>query len=241
MTLFLVKSILAVLFLVVGTVGVLAMFSLMGKTEHKTSPMTLRKLHRAMGTIFVILLVITTVLCARYVARAGDQISLRAVFHGSFALLLIGVLGVKIVIVRWYKGLLNLVPVLGIIVFVLAFAVVTTSAGYFFVRMGGGKAAAAGAEPVEEEVPVAAEGDPENGRAIFAENCSSCHATDNDEPGFAPGLRGVLRKDTLPESGRPATTENVISQLREPVGVMPSYNSITGQDLTDLIEYMKTL
>jgi mono/diheme cytochrome c family protein len=240
MSFFLVKSILAVLFLAVGIVGVLAMFSLMGKTEHKTSPMALRKLHRSMGFIFVILLVLISVLCVRYVARVGDQISLRAAFHCVFALLLIGVLAVKITIIKWFKGLLNLVPALGIIVFVLAFAVVATSAGYFFVRMGS-YAAATGVQPVEEEPAAAAEGDPESGGKIFDENCSSCHATDNDDSGFAPGLKGVLKKDTLPDSGRPATVENIKSQLREPVGMMPSYNSITGQDLADLIEYLKTL
>jgi mono/diheme cytochrome c family protein len=241
MPLFLLKSVLAVLFLVAGAVGTLAMFCLMGKTEHKTSPMTLRRLHRSMGFIFVLLLVITSVLCARYVARVGDQVSLRAALHGTLAVLLVGVLAVKLFIIKWYKGLLSLVPVLGIIVFVLAFAVVATSAGYYFLRMGGGAPAGEKPEARSGVIAAAAAGDRERGRAVFEENCSACHATDNDDPGFAPGLKGVLKKDTLPDSGRPATVENIVSQLREPVGMMPSYSSITGQDLSDLIEYMKAL
>ena len=59
MDLFLLKSILAVVFLISGIVAVLAMLSLMGKSEHKTSPQVLRKLHRAMGFIFIVLLIVT--------------------------------------------------------------------------------------------------------------------------------------------------------------------------------------
>jgi mono/diheme cytochrome c family protein len=226
MSFFLVKSILPIAFLAVGIGAVLAMFSLMGKSEHKASPLVLRKFHRSMGFIFVILLIITSYMCIKYVARVGDQISLRAALHGVFALALIGVLAVKIIIIRWFKGLLNLVPVLGIIVFVLAFIVVTTSAGYHFVR----------AAAVSEGA-----GDTQNGRKVFDSNCSSCHEADTKESGFAPGLKGLLKADRLPDSGRPATVENVIRQLREPVGVMPSFNSLSEQDLADLMEYLKAL
>jgi len=156
------------------------------------------------------------------------------------------VLAVKIAIVKWFKGLLNLVPGMGIVVFVLAFVVAGTSAGYFFVRgaASGGAGAVVAEGEVDEvtaEAAEPAEGDADSGRLVFEAECSSCHATDNDESGFAPGLKGLFKKDALPHSGRPASVENVISQLREPVGMMPSYNSLSGQDLTDLIEYLKTL
>jgi len=249
MSIFLVKSILAIVFLVAGAVAVLAMLSLMGVSEHKTSPKALRKLHRAMGFIFVILLVVTSILCVKYVARVGDQISHRAALHGVLALALIGVLAVKIAIVKWFKGLLHLVPALGIIVFVLAFVVAGTSAGYFFVR-GAGSAGVGGVTRGGEMGEAGAEtskqgelagGDAESGRLVFEAQCSSCHAADNDESGFGPGLKGLFERDALPYSGRPATLESVISQLREPVGMMPSYNSLSGEDLGDLIEYLKTL
>lgn len=245
MSLFLVKSILAAVFLVAGVVAVLAMLSLMGVSEHKTSPKVLRKLHRSMGFIFVILLIITSIFCVKYVARVGDQISHRAALHGVFALALIAVLAVKIIIIRWFKGLLKFVPVLGIVVFVLAFVVVTTSAGYFFVRAAASGKAGTVEVTAEEAAGDAAEetseGNVENGRLVFEAGCSSCHATDNDESGFAPGLKGLLKKDALPISGRAATVESVIIQLRDPVGMMPSFNSLSRQDLADLTEYLKTL
>jgi mono/diheme cytochrome c family protein len=246
MSIFLVKSILAVAFLAAGAVAVLAMLSLMGVSEHKTSPQVLRKLHRAMGFIFVILLIVTSLLCAKHVARVGDQISHRAALHGVFALALIAVLAVKIAIVKWFKGLLHLVPAMGIVVFVLAFVVAGTSAGYFFVRgaasgAAGGVVAEGDVDEVAAEAAESAEGDVESGRLVFEAECSSCHAADNDESGFAPGLKGLFKKESLPHSGRPATVENVISQLREPVGMMPSFNSLSGQDLGDLVEYLKTL
>jgi mono/diheme cytochrome c family protein len=160
-----------------------------------------------------------------------------------FALALIAVLAVKITIIKWFKGLLNLVPVMGIVVFVLAFVVVGTSAGFFFVR-GAVSDGAAGAEREDAAGASAdgpARGDSERGRAVFEAECSSCHAAGNAESGFAPGLKGLLERESLPHSGRPATVENVISQLREPVGVMPSYNSLAERDLADLTEYLKTL
>ena len=243
MSIFLIKSILALVFLAAGAVAVLAMFSLMGISEHKASPLTLRRLHRAMGFIFVLLLIVISVLCVRYVARVGDQVSLRGALHCVFALALIAVLAVKITIIKWFKGLLNLVPVMGIIVFVLAFVVVGTSAGFFFLRgaASGGAAGAAGEDTAGAGAGGLARGDLERGRTVFEAECTSCHAADNAESGFAPGLKGLFENDSLPHSGRPATVENVISQLREPVGMMPSYNSLAERDLADLIEYLKTL
>ncbi len=252
MSMFMLKSILAVVFMAAGAAAVLAMLSLMGVTEHKTSPLSLRRLHRAMGWIFIILLIVTSIICIHYVARVGDRISNRAALHGVAALALIGVLAVKITIVRWFKGLLNFVPPMGIIAFVLAVVVAGTSAGYFFVReaASGGAGAegevavgegAAGEGAVGTAAGGSALGEAAAGRLVFEAHCSSCHATDNDESGYAPGLKGFLKKDALPESGRPATVENVISQLREPVGTMPSFNSLSGKETADLVEYLKTL
>ncbi len=238
---FFVKSVLALVFVAAGSAAALAMFALMGRSEHKTSPMTLRRLHRAMGYVFVVLLVVTTVLCVRYVAQVGDRISVRAALHGVLAVLLIGVLAVKIVIVRWFKGLLNVAPALGVTVLVLAVAVAATSAGYFFVRLGAARGVDVAGVETASGVAVPAGGDADRGRGIFEENCSACHAADSDESGFGPGLKGLFRNDKLPASGRAATVGNVVGQLREPVGMMPSFSSVAGQDLADLVEYLKTL
>lgn len=73
MSIFLVKSIRALVFLAAEVAAVLSMLSLMGIPQHKASPHTLRKLHGAMGLVFAVLLVATSILCAHYVARVGDH------------------------------------------------------------------------------------------------------------------------------------------------------------------------
>jgi mono/diheme cytochrome c family protein len=243
MSILLLKSVLAVVLLAAAVTALLAMLGFMGGREGMAGRPGLKRLHQAAGLVVVLLLIVISILCIRYVARAGDEVSLRAVFHGVAALALIGVLAVKLSIVGWFRGLLRLVPALGATAFVLAFVVVATSAGYFFIRSGVPAAGVVMGEMATGEAPVAAgdEFDIERGEMVFEANCSTCHSVVDDERGYAPGLKGVLKKDTLPESGRPATVENVISQLRRPVGIMPSFNSLSNQDVDYLIAYLKTL
>jgi mono/diheme cytochrome c family protein len=237
------KSYIAIPFLASGVVAVLMMFDLMGRSERKLSPSFLRRGHRAAGFVFVVLLGILSYLCIDYVAALGDRMSHRAVFHSVLALGLIGVLLVKILIVQFYREFMRLVPALGIITFILAFVVFFTSAGYFFLR----EAYEPGAAEVTEAEPMAAaavpelDGDPARGELVYSENCGSCHAADSDEWSIGPGLKGIFAKETLPESGRPATLESVRSQIINPVGAMPPFPSFSDREMADLLAYMTTL
>jgi hypothetical protein len=128
------KSILATVFMAAGVVAVLSMLSLMGQSDRKLGPRFLRSTHKSAGTLFVILLVVVSVYCVRYVGATGDNLSLRAVIHGVLAVALFGVLFLKLTIIRFYKEFLRIVPTLGMIIFVLAFSVYFTSAGFYFLR-----------------------------------------------------------------------------------------------------------
>ena len=56
-----------------------------------------------------------------------------------------------------------------------------------------------------------------------------------------PGLKGILKRPTLPVSGRPATPENVYRQLREPYKNMPSFaQKLTDDDVFNLIAFLNT-
>jgi len=184
---FFIKSILAIIFLIVGLIGVICMLTLMGKTERKISATFLRRLHKGAGLIFTVLFIIISYFCIKYVAMVGDQLSLRAVFHGVLAIALFIVLVIKLLIVQFYKQFLRYVPGLGLTVFALAFAVVCTSAGYFFLRIDDFQARAEKvteapqAEPEEEvsERILSIEGNPEKGSSLFENKCSFCHYSDN--------------------------------------------------------------
>jgi cytochrome c553 len=237
------KSYISLPFLAVGVITVLFAFALMGRPAEQHDPKVLKRRHRISGYVFIVLLVVLSYLCLSYVVAVGSNMPVRALFHGILAVGLIGVLVVKMLIVRFYRGLVRMVPALGVVAFILAFVVFFTSAGYFFLREAHSHAAGEGSVAEVTLPPAVARtsGDPAAGQATFAEDCAACHAVASEEWRIGPGLKRVLARDTLPESGRPATPGNVWSQIVNPVGVMPAFDMYSDQEMADLLAYIKTL
>ncbi len=238
MSFFMLKSILGSIFLLAGIAAVLSMFILMGKQGLKLSASFLRRFHKMTGFLFFIFLLLISYLCVKYWISAGDNISTRAVFHGVLALILFIVLVMKLLIVQFYKQLLRFAPFLGMTVFCLAFVVFFTSAGYYFLRT-----ACVSPEPVEESSTSVSlgHGSIERGASIFANKCSSCHFADREERKAGPGLKGLLKKEILPSSRRPATIENVKRQIIRPFLAMPAFASLPEQEMADLLAYLQSL
>ena len=90
---------------------------------------------------------------------------------------------------------------------------------------------------------VTAEMPPDLGARLFqSKGCVSCHFTDSQEARFGPGLKGLFDRGNLPESGRPATAENVRTQLIDPYEKMPSFaDKLTEEQIDAIIAYLKTL
>lgn len=238
MSFFMLKSILSVFFILAGLIAVICMLNLMGKKERKVSEKLLRNLHKGMGGVFALLLLVISILCMKYWASAGDQISTRAVFHGVLAFAVIIIFILKLLIVRFYKQFLRFVPAIGLTVFALSFIVFMTSAGFFFLRTPDAQS-----EPFEISIPseTILQGKTEKGGALFNRKCASCHYADREDAKHGPGLKNILKKETLPSSKRPATVENISLQLRKPYRVMPSFTSLSEQELADILAYLKTL
>jgi len=238
MSLFLFKSLLAIIFLVAGVIAVICMFTLMGKTERKISATFLRRMHKGMGFVFTILLFIISYLCIRHVAQVGDQLSGRAVMHSVLSLSLIIVLVIKVTIVQFYKQFLRFVPTMGIIVFILAFVVFSTSAGYYFLRTLCVKDTTEETAALSE---IRIKGKIEKGASLFNDKCSGCHFSDKQENKIGPGLKNILNKTKLPSSGRLANIENIWKQLKNPLLSMPAFLSFSEQELADLKAYLESL
>ncbi len=238
MSLFMVKSIIAVAILTAGLVSLISMLSLMGRTKRKSSPEFLRKRHKASGIIFAVLLLVNSYLGMRYWVMTGDSISTRAVFHGVLALGLLVVFLLKIAIVRFFKQFLKFAPVMGLIVFVLCFVVFSISAAYFLLRT-----AFTPQEATQTSTPrlPSSPGVIEKGMAFFNSQCASCHHADREEFKNGPGLKNLLKRDGLPASKRPATVENILLQLKKPFQVMPAFPSLSEQESANLLAYLKTL
>jgi len=230
------KSVIAIFFLGFGLIAVICMLTLMGRAERKISATFLRRLHKIAGAVFAVMYLVIGYFCLHYVKMPGDGMSVRAVFHSVLALALFIVLAFKLSIVQFYKQFLRYVPGLGMTVFALAFAVFCTSAGYFFLV----STKTTEAEQPISEVSVSA--DAQRGQALFDSKCSFCHYADRTDSKIGPGLKGVLKGERLPASGKPATPENVTQQLLNPYKNMPSFqSSLSEQEIKDLVAYLQML
>lgn len=236
---FYAKSIVAIFFLAAGLIAVICMLTLMGRAERKISATFLRRLHKGAGAIFAVMFLVISYFCLHYVKMLGEGLSVRAVFHSVLALALFIILALKLSIVQFYKQFFRYVPGMGVTVFGLAFVVFCTSAGYFFLKTEYIKAKS----EQETSAPPRAvlEGDAEKGAALFGSKCSFCHYPDKETTKFGPGLKGVLKRGKLPYSGRLANLENIKKQLRNPISAMPSFASLSEQEIAHILAYLKTL
>ena len=238
MSFFLIKSILALFFLAAAVSAVTSMLTMMGKAEKKVSPKTLRKIHIISGRIFLLLLLPLLFLGMRYWSHAGEEASLRAVFHAVLAWGLITIFLLKVVIVKFYKQFLRFAPTMGLLLFGFVFVVFSISAGYYSV-----KTLRASPPPIEvvNTVPSEIIGSAEKGASFYNAKCLSCHYPDSEDKKLGPGFKDLFQKEKLPHSGRPVTVDNIKQQLIRPAMVMPSFTKMTEQDTADLIAYLKTL
>jgi len=213
----------------------LSMLTLMGRQNRKMKPSLLKILHKINGYIFLLLLLVISYVCIKYVAEAGGNLHPRAISHSVLALFLLIIFFIKILIVRFFKQFLKFVPVLGIIVLSLAFVVSATSAGFYFLR----SADSFSTNMDNSTLPVKSlEGSAETGAVLFQNKCGFCHYADREESQTGPGLKGLLKKEKLPHSGRPSTIENVKNQLINPVSFMPSFKDLPEKDIADLLAYL---
>jgi len=214
----------------------LTMLMAMGRPEKSQDPAKLRKIHRAVGYLFGLNLAALAILGAEFFIEGGDQLSLRAVLHGFLGVSLLFIFLLKIVLVRFYRSFLRMVPTLGMTVLVLALIVFSVSAGYYISR--------AVFEPEPAQAAAAAPrsaGDPGIGAVLFAGKCGSCHYADREETKVGPGLKGLFKRQSLSFRDQPVTEESIRFQLAQPARQMPPFTTLTEREIADLIAYLKTL
>lgn len=244
MSFFTTKLILGTILFLVGIGATLAMLILMGRTEKKASPAFLKKLHKVFGYLFFLFLLALAVLGFDYWAALGENISTRALLHAVLALSLLIILTTKILIARYYRLFLKMVPTMGLTVFCLAFVVFSVSGIYYVLRGPDYPPSPEQIEKIEKstadtENPL--QGNVEQGKRIFNRLCLSCHAIDSDANKMGPSLMGLSERNTLPHTGKPVTFENIKQQLIEPALMMPAFKNFTDQEIADLTAFLKTL
>lgn len=83
-------------------------------------------------------------------------------------------------------------------------------------------------------------GDAAKGKMDF-EQCSGCHAVDSDETIVGPSLKGLFKRKTL-KNGKPVNEANVKDMISTGGNGMPPFgDSLSAQDKSDIVAYLKTL
>lgn len=119
-------------------------------------------------------------------------------------------------------------------VFIIYFCCLLTAVGLGY--FGGELVYATQSAPAE-----AGEGQAAEGAAIFQQNCSACHFTDNTASKIGPGLQGLFKRDKFTVSGQPVSEDNFRDLLKTPFDKMPPFGHLTPEQVDMLVAYVKTL
>jgi mono/diheme cytochrome c family protein len=80
------------------------------------------------------------------------------------------------------------------------------------------------------------------GRRIYDNYCDRCHAPYSSRKRQGPSLKGIFKRQFLPESGMPANDDRVSDIIRLGRDKMPAYGQVLDQQqINDLLAYLHTL
>lgn len=79
------------------------------------------------------------------------------------------------------------------------------------------------------------------GKDLYNKLCAKCHDAYSTKGTTGPGMQGVLKNEFLPSSNKPATVRNILSQLDNPRGAMPSFHFLGEEEKLLIIAFLNTL
>lgn len=245
MSIFFLKSLLSIIIVLSTLVAMYTMFEVFGRVQRKYDADRLKRLHRINGIVFILFYLVIAYFCLDYLVRTKAETSARAALHGVFAISVIVLIVLKIFIVRVYRGFYNQAKTLGLLVALLSFGMVGTSAGYYLLitKFGTEEPIKRAVEaPKKEEWTVSADqASIEAGKELYFTKCFLCHDPYSNETVVGPGHKGILKNPRLPVSGKPATPDNVVHQLRDPFEKMPSFAYLTDEEIGNILAFLNTL
>jgi sterol desaturase/sphingolipid hydroxylase (fatty acid hydroxylase superfamily) len=136
---YLIKSLLAVLLLGAGLTAFLSMMARFGRPGDEVRAARLRKIHKAAGYVYIVLLAPLAFFGAKFLAEMGDGLSVRGTLHFVLAMTLLAILFLKFLTVRTHRQLMKNAPALGMTLFSLTLIIFLITAGYFFLQTAAGK------------------------------------------------------------------------------------------------------
>jgi hypothetical protein len=124
------STIISILFLLLGTAAV---WTMMMKFGRQSTSRPLLIIHRVAGWSFAVVFVLMTVVMTERMTRHWEPLSALNTVHGTLSVTLLLLLTLKLVIPRFFPGLLKHIFPIGFSTFLLAFTLVGVSAGYYLV------------------------------------------------------------------------------------------------------------
>ncbi len=226
------KSILTLPLVGLAILNLIVMLELLGRTEKRFNPKSLRLIHRVVGICYIGLFLLISYFCLRVMRVSGQELSARAALHGALAVATFIVLCLKLSFVHFYRKYYSMAASLGFGVVLLTLLTGATSAGYYFTMRG---------TPATLPAVSLEEGLAREGAVVFNSNCSGCHFADKTDTKIGPGLKGLFKRDSLPVSGRPVTEANVRNQLKTPFREMPPFAHLPEEQVEALLAFLQSL
>ncbi len=247
---FLLKSLLSLVILASVLIGLLTAFEQFGRLDQKFNRNSLRKFHSANGILYLFLCLGLTYLCFGFLVKTKAEPSVRVMFHSLFAISVLLILCFKILVANIYRQFYAKLQAAGLILAFVSFCMISTSAGYYLLvtKFGTDIPVVVLADQRKttgvEQTRMIAKTDPESirqGKELYEDKCTFCHDPFSSKTLTGPGHKGILKNPLLPVSLKPATPENIDSQLRTPFKDMPSFSYLSADEVQRLIAYLNTL
>ncbi len=138
MSVTLLKTLLGTALVAAGLGALLSMMTLQARPERKGDPAKLRRIHKAAGYVFILLLVPLAYIGGGFVKEMGDGLSTRGVFHLVLAVGLVSLLLLKVLIARFFRAFLKYAPGIGMTLFVMVLVIYLIMAGFVLLQTAGG-------------------------------------------------------------------------------------------------------
>ncbi|GAB4483433.1 MAG: hypothetical protein OHK006_04360 [Thermodesulfovibrionales bacterium] len=247
---FFLKSLLSLALLVLSGIAVYTMFEVFGRQAKRFSADALKRIHRLNGFLYIALFLAVSWLCVGYIAATRAELSSRASLHVVLGISIVMLICLKVLFVRFYRKYYAYAQAVGVLIAVLTFVTTGISAGYYLTVSRFGTHSIT--SPVSEKIAETAAAAPgagvrtdgqsiARGKALYESKCYFCHDAYSTAQGTGPGHKGILKNPVLPVSGKPATPENVLNQLRTPFKDMPSFSYLTDDEAQDILAFLNTL
>jgi hypothetical protein len=257
MSIYLLKSILALVMAALSVVSMITMFEVLGRKDRKFNIEKMNRVHRFSGILYFVIFAFVTYFCLDFILLTKAELSSRSTFHGLFALTIIVLFCLKLLYIRIYRQFYEHVKMIGVLMALMTFGMVGVSAGYYLLvsEMGTDQSfdkimqyktqlVLAKDKTDKGQGTLSVKTDPESigrGKSFFDSKCKFCHKAYSTETIVGPGLQSILTNKRLPVSKRPATPENIVRQFKQPFNRMPSFEYLTEEEISDILAFLNTL